>query len=589
MTGMSRRAFGRVAAAGMLGSVGLSDGCTTRGTDHATSAGPPPPSGKGVGFVLSHEQFRTDRLVAQAQAAEEAGFHHVWASDHIQPWQDNQGHSMFPWLTLALVGSATSRISFGTGVTCPTYRYHPATVAQAFASLAILNPGRVFLGVGTGERLNEQATTNAYGDYAERHDRLVEAIDLIRRLWSGSRISFSGRYFQTNSLKLYDVPAAPPPIFVAAGGPKSAKLAGQHGDGWISQAHDVMDPKLLAAFGSGAQAAGRDVATLGKRAELFAVVGGNAEAARAATLWRFTAGAVDQPNPVEIQRAAESNPVDKVLAGWTVGADAARTSAPCSGCSTPGPSPSCTFPKTTPSPPSTSTAPMSCRSCAERTWGTRRFEAVSKPGPGYPHPTSRDSPIGRQSMDAITFLRQDHKSVLGLLETLDGAPSGPGAQASGLETMVNNLIIAESQHEAIEEQFFWPAVRDAMGDGLVDKAIEQEQAGKKLLQRLEDGKPGEPDYHEALQEFVAAGRDHIAYEQNEVWPQVETVLSREELEKIGEKLEAAKKIAPTRPHPDTPPNPAVLKTMGMGAAIVDHVRDAVTGRGKDNPPDPQMH
>lgn len=324
VTGMSRRAFGRVAAgAGMLGSVGLSDGCTTRGTDHATSAGPPPPSGKGVGFVLSHEQFRTDRLVAQAQAAEEAGFHHVWASDHIQPWQDNQGHSMFPWLTLALVGSATSRISFGTGVTCPTYRYHPATVAQAFASLAILNPGRVFLGIGTGERLNEQATTNAYGDYAERHDRLVEAIDLIRRLWSGSRISFSGRYFQTNSLKLYDVPATPPPIFVAAGGPKSAKLAGQHGDGWITQAHDVMDPKLLAAFGSGAQAAGRDVATLGKRAELFAVVGGNAEAARAATLWRFTAGAVDQPNPVEIQRAAESNPVDKVLAGWTVGADAA--------------------------------------------------------------------------------------------------------------------------------------------------------------------------------------------------------------------------------------------------------------------------
>ncbi|MDM4141752.1 MULTISPECIES: hemerythrin domain-containing protein [Mycobacterium] len=192
-------------------------------------------------------------------------------------------------------------------------------------------------------------------------------------------------------------------------------------------------------------------------------------------------------------------------------------------------------------------------------------------------------------MDAITFLRQDHKSVLGLLETLDGAPSGEGAQASGLETMVNNLVIAESQHEAIEEQFFWPAVRDAIGDGLVDKALEQEQAGKKLLQRLEDGKPGDPDYHEALQEFVKAGREHIAYEQDEVWPQVESVLSREDLEKIGEKLEAAKKIAPTRPHPDTPPNPAVLKTMGMGAAIVDHLRDAVTGRGEDNPPDPQMH
>lgn len=191
-------------------------------------------------------------------------------------------------------------------------------------------------------------------------------------------------------------------------------------------------------------------------------------------------------------------------------------------------------------------------------------------------------------MDAITFLRQDHKSVLGLFESLDGAPSGSGAEASGLETVVNNLIIAESQHEAIEEQFFWPAVRDAIGDGIVDKALEQEQAGKKLLQRLEDGKPGEPDYHEALQEFIKAGREHIAYEQDVVWPQVELAISREDLEKIGEKLEQAKKIAPTRPHPGTPPNPAVLKTMGMGAAVVDHVRDALTGRAEDNPPDPQV-
>jgi hemerythrin-like domain-containing protein len=192
-------------------------------------------------------------------------------------------------------------------------------------------------------------------------------------------------------------------------------------------------------------------------------------------------------------------------------------------------------------------------------------------------------------MDALTFLRQDHKSVLGLFETLDGAPSGAGAEASGLETTVNNLIIAESQHEAIEEQHFWPAVRQALGDALPDKAIEQEQAGKKLLQRLEDGKPGDPDYHEALQEFIKAGREHIAYEQEVVWPQVELAISREDLEKIGEKLEVAKKIAPTRPHPDTPPNPTVLKTVGMGAAVMDHVRDAFTGRSEDNPPDPQAH
>ncbi|WP_204081452.1 F420-dependent hydroxymycolic acid dehydrogenase [Mycobacterium riyadhense] len=324
MTGISRRVFGRMAAgAGVLSAGALVAACHTRGADRGAPSGLAPPSGKGVGFVLAHEQFRTDQLVAQAQAAEQAGFQYVWASDHLQPWQDNQGHSMFPWLTLALVGQRTSRISFGTGVTCPSYRYHPATVAQAFASLAILSPGRVFLGLGTGERLNEQAATTVFGNYTERHDRLVEAIGLIRQLWSGERISFTGRYFQTNALKLYDVPSTPPPIFVAASGPKSATLAGRYGDGWIAQAHDIKDSKLLDAFTAGARAAGRDPASMGRRAELFAVVGDNDVATRAATLWRFTAGAIDQPNPVEIQRAAESNPIDKVLTNWTVGSDPA--------------------------------------------------------------------------------------------------------------------------------------------------------------------------------------------------------------------------------------------------------------------------
>jgi hemerythrin-like domain-containing protein len=193
------------------------------------------------------------------------------------------------------------------------------------------------------------------------------------------------------------------------------------------------------------------------------------------------------------------------------------------------------------------------------------------------------------NMDALTFLRQDHKSVLGMLEVLDGAPSGSGADLSGLGTMVTNLVIAESQHEAIEEQFLWPAVREALDDGdeLADAAIAQEQAGKNPLQRLEDGKPGDPDYHQALQEFAKAGREHIMYEQDVVWPRFEAAMSREALEELGEKLQQAKKVAPTRPHPDTPPNSAVQKTMGMGAAVVDHVRDAVSGRAGKNPPDPQ--
>ena len=194
-------------------------------------------------------------------------------------------------------------------------------------------------------------------------------------------------------------------------------------------------------------------------------------------------------------------------------------------------------------------------------------------------------------MDALTFLRADHESVLEMLEALDGAPEGSEAQESGLGALVTSLIIAESQHEAIEEQWLWPAVRNALDDGdqLADEATAQEQAAKFLLQRLENGSPGDPDYHEALREFVKAGREHIAYEQDVVWPRLAEALTRVELDRLGARLETAKKVAPTRPHPLTPPIGIVQKTIGLGVAVTDHVRDAVTGRGALNPPDPQIH
>lgn len=194
-------------------------------------------------------------------------------------------------------------------------------------------------------------------------------------------------------------------------------------------------------------------------------------------------------------------------------------------------------------------------------------------------------------MEALAFLRQDHKSVLGMLQLLDGSPRGTGAAMSGLGTMVENLIIAESQHEAIEEQFFWPMVREKLDDGdeLADRALEQEQHGKQILQKLLDGEPGQPEYHDALQEFVNAGREHIRYEQQVVWPRVEAAVSLEEREQLGRRLESAKKMAATRPHPDTPPGGLAQKTMGTGAALVDHVRDAASGRSAKNPPDPQTH
>lgn len=190
-------------------------------------------------------------------------------------------------------------------------------------------------------------------------------------------------------------------------------------------------------------------------------------------------------------------------------------------------------------------------------------------------------------MDALTFLRGDHESVLGMMEVLDGAPQDDGAQRSGLDTMVTNLVIAESQHEAVEEQLFWPAVRAALDDGdeLADHGIAQEEAGKKLLQQLEDGKPGDSDYHEALAEFIEAGREHIRYEQEVVWPKFKAAVNADDLEQLGNQLETAKKAAPTRPHPNTPSGPAAQMTMGTAASVVDHVRDMATGRAGKNPPD----
>ena len=317
MSGVSRRSLGRAAATTVV--AGAMAACGGRSPSSGPAVGP------DVGMVLSHEQFPTSVLVDQAQRAEAAGFRYVWASDHLQPWQDDQGHAMSPWLTLALVGERTTRLSFGTGVTCPIYRHHPTDVAQAFASLAVLAPGRVFLGVGTGERLNEQAGTGEFGAYRERHDRLVEAIELMRQLWSGGRISFRGKYFQTEQLKLYDLPATPPPIYVAASGPRSARLAGQYGDGWISQPAGVTDPTLSAAFAAGAQASGRDPARLGKRVELFAVVGDRDEVDWGAQLWRFgpSGSTIDQPDPVAIERAAAATPLEQVTSAWATGTDPA--------------------------------------------------------------------------------------------------------------------------------------------------------------------------------------------------------------------------------------------------------------------------
>lgn len=277
-----------------------------------------------IGFCLPHEQFPAPVLIEHAVAAVAAGFQALWVSDHFHPWQDNQGHAGHAWITLAALGQRVAGVPLGTGVTCPLYRYRPAEVAQAFASLAVLYPGRVYLGAGTGEAVNEQAAGGGWGPYRERAARLVEAVGLIRRLWSGEWVDHDGRYYQVHG-RLYDVPDRPPPIYVAAGGPKSMRLAGLLGDGLITDGRGALDPTLREAFRAGAREAGEDPAAMQVLVEHYAVVGGRAEAEEGARLWRFGAIAgelLDEPDPRAVRRRAEAEaPLEDVYRPWTVSAD----------------------------------------------------------------------------------------------------------------------------------------------------------------------------------------------------------------------------------------------------------------------------
>lgn len=279
-----------------------------------------------IGFVLSQEQFPVPELIDLGTAAAQAGFGAVWASDHFQPWQDNEGHAGLAWVTLAALGQRASRLLMGTGVTCPTYRYRPAIVAEAFASLGILYPGRVFLGVGTGEALNELAAGGGWGDYKERAARLVEAVEVIRKLWSGNVVNHRGDYYQVETAKLYDVPSPPVPIYIAASGPQSLRLAGKHGDGLITDAATVMQPKLMQAFEEGARSAGKDPKSMPILVEQWVVVGDEQEAAKWAPLWQFIPKAwelyVDNPDPRDIQARAQKEVLLKdVYAKWQVSSD----------------------------------------------------------------------------------------------------------------------------------------------------------------------------------------------------------------------------------------------------------------------------
>lgn len=186
------------------------------------------------GYALSAEEHAPRELVANARSAEQAGFDFAVISDHYHPWIDRQGESAFVWSVMGAISEATDRIRIGTGVTCPTTRIHPAIVAQAAATAAAMMPGRFFLGVGTGENLNEHILGDRWPPTAVRREMVEEAVELIRLLWRGGTQSHRGRHYLVEQARIYTLPDQPPPIYVAAAGPKAAALAGRVGDGLIS-------------------------------------------------------------------------------------------------------------------------------------------------------------------------------------------------------------------------------------------------------------------------------------------------------------------------------------------------------------------
>ena len=184
-----------------------------------------------IGYTLSSEEHRPSDLVRFARAAEDAGFDFLSISDHFHPWVDRQGNSPLVWAVLGAVAEATEQVEVTTGVTCPTVRVHPAIVAQAAATVAAMMPGRFMLGVGAGENLNEHIVGSGWPEPAVRHERLEEAVAIIRKLWSGELVSHRGNHYTVEEARIYTLPEEPPPILVATGGDDATELAGRVGDG----------------------------------------------------------------------------------------------------------------------------------------------------------------------------------------------------------------------------------------------------------------------------------------------------------------------------------------------------------------------
>jgi len=283
-----------------------------------------------LGYKASAEQFDPQTLLRYSVLAEEVGFDSVFVSDHLQPWRHTGGHAPFALSWLGALGASTDRVLLGTSVLTPTFRYHPAVIAQAFATLGCLFPDRVLLGVGTGESMNEVPLGIAWPDQKERFARLKEAVELIQRLWQEERVTFSGIYYSTNNATIYDRPARPVPLYIAASGPAAARLAGRIADGFIctsGKAPELYMETLLPAVAEGADRAGRSASGLDMMIEMK--VSFDSDRSRAMEDTRHWAALALSPeektgveDPLEMERRADALSAERSSSRWIVSSDA---------------------------------------------------------------------------------------------------------------------------------------------------------------------------------------------------------------------------------------------------------------------------
>jgi coenzyme F420-dependent glucose-6-phosphate dehydrogenase len=281
-----------------------------------------------LGWKASAEQFGPRPLLAFAALAEELGFDSAWISDHFQPWRHTDGHAPFSIAWLAAAGERTRRMILGTSVLTPTFRYHPAIVAHAFATLGVMYPGRIVLGIGTGESMNEAPVTGIeWPEPRERFRRLSEATKLIRRLWTEEFVEFDGEYYKVRGATVYDRPEQPVPIYVAATGEVAAKFAGRYADGFIctsGKGLELYRDVLLPAVREGAQAAGREYEAIEKMIEIKVAFDTDRDRALADTrIWAALAlpseDKVGVHNPREMEERAKK--VDHPERRWLVSTD----------------------------------------------------------------------------------------------------------------------------------------------------------------------------------------------------------------------------------------------------------------------------